>query len=511
KAEVRGENFYVRAYTTQERSGDSYAIGILGSGINEAWKSSQNWFGQYFNTYAGEALQTFATAFQTALAGGQDPATAYASAAAAAKQGNDQFRTDARGAADQGRLLPGTAAFNATADSVKNRPIPGTAAGVGARFTDKTNLYQGEFMYNFSSLVQFMEVLVGGNYRVYDLNSEGTLFALDDNGKEFRIKEGGGYVQLAKKMLQEHLKITASLRYDKNMNFRGQFSPRVSAVYTLGAHNIRASYQTGFRIPTNQDQYIDLATPTAHLLGGLPFFRDRYHLTTGPLYSLESVQAGAPQQYVFHEFKPEKIQAYEIGYRSLIEQRLVIDAYVYWDNFEHFSGTQALVQPTSSTTQNIFAIPVNYDKNIHSWGWALGLDYNFPKRFVAGGNLSYNELLDEKSLNGFVASYNTPKVKYNLYVGNRSIGNSNIGFNVTYRWQQKFVWQSNFVSAVVNARALSEIPAYGTVDAQISKLFPKPKVTLKIGGANIFNKAYVQSWGNPTVGAQVYASVGYNL
>ncbi|PUZ20291.1 CarboxypepD_reg-like domain-containing protein [Chitinophaga costaii] len=512
KAEVLGENFYVRAYTTQERSGDSYAIGILGSGINEAWKSSPTWFGQYFNTYAGESLQAFATTFQTALAGGQAPAAAYAAATTAAKQGGDQFRNDARTVADQGRLLPGTSAFNAAADSVKHRPIPGSAAGVGAKFTDKSNLYQGEFMYNFSSLLRFMDLLVGGNYRVYDLNSEGTLFALDDNGKEFRIKEGGGYVQVAKRLLQEHLKITASLRYDKNMNFDGQFSPRVSAVYTLGGtHNIRASYQTGFRIPTSQDQYIDLTTPSAHLLGGLPFFRERYHLTTGPLYTIQSVQAGAPQQYVFQDYKPEKIKAFEIGYRSLISQQLVIDAYAYWNNFENFSGTQALVQPTSPTTRNIFAIPVNYNKNIHSWGWAMGLDYNFPKHFVAGGNISYNELLDQKSLNGFVASYNTPKVKYNLYVGNRNIGGSNIGFNVTYRWQQKLVWQSNFVSAVVNAKGLSEIPAYGTVDAQLTKLLPKPKVTLKIGGVNMLNKAYVQSWGNPTVGAQWYAAIGYNL
>lgn len=512
KAEVRGENFYVRAYTTQERSGDSYAIGILGSGINEAWKPSQAWFTQYFGAYATESLTTFATAFQTALAGGQTPAQAYASAANASKSGAGKFATDARGVADQGRLLPGTAAFNAAADSVKNRPIPGSAAGVGAKFLDKTNLYQGEFMYNFSSLIKVLEVLVGGNYRVYDLNSEGTLFALDDNGKEFRIKEGGGYVQVAKPLLQEHLKLTASLRYDKNMNFEGQFSPRISAVYTLaGTHNIRASYQTGFRIPTNQDQYIDLNTPTAHLLGGLPFFRDRYHLNSGPVYSLESVQAGAPKQYTFRDYKPEKIQAWEIGYRSLIDQKLVIDAYAYWDNFQHFSGTQALIQPTSATTYNTFAIPVNYTKDIHSWGWALGLDYNFPQHFVAGGNISYNELLNQKDLNGFVASYNTPKVKYNLYVGNRGIGKSNIGFNVTWRWQQAFVWQSNFVAALVNARALSEIPAYGTVDAQVSKFFPASKITLKLGGANIFNKAYTQSWGNPTVGAQYYASIGYNL
>ncbi|RYD92122.1 MAG: TonB-dependent receptor, partial [Sphingobacteriales bacterium] len=75
KAELRGSNFFIRGYTTQERSGDSFAIGLLGQGINEAWKPSLDqanligsWFPQYAFTYAGGALQTFSTALQQALA-----------------------------------------------------------------------------------------------------------------------------------------------------------------------------------------------------------------------------------------------------------------------------------------------------------------------------------------------------------------------------------------------------------------------------------------------------------
>ena len=40
KLELRGTNFFVRAYTTQERSGDAYATATLGQGINEAWSGS---------------------------------------------------------------------------------------------------------------------------------------------------------------------------------------------------------------------------------------------------------------------------------------------------------------------------------------------------------------------------------------------------------------------------------------------------------------------------------------
>ncbi|WP_143306721.1 TonB-dependent receptor [Chitinophaga vietnamensis] len=511
KAELKGSDFYVRLYTTQERSGDSYAVGTLASGINEAWKSSRQWYGDYFGNYTTNSIGAFAQAYGQALAGGATPDAAYAAAQNFMNTHRADIANAARAKADSGRLLPGTPGFDAAADKVKNKPIPGDATGVGARFTDKTNLYQAEFMYNFHNLVKFAEILIGGNYRLYTLNSEKTLFALKDNGNEFRINEYGGYVQLMKTLIDDHLKLTGSLRYDKNENFKGQFSPRLSAVYTfLETHNIRASYQTGFRIPTNQDQYIDLVTPQAHLIGGLPFLRDRYGLNQGPVYTLESVQAGSPKQYTFRDFEPEKIQAYEAGYKGLFGNKLLLDAYVYYNTFKNFNGPQILVKPGASGN-TIFSVPVSLDKNIKSWGWALGLDYSLPANFVAGGNVSYNELLDQQDLGSFIPMYNTPKIRYNLYVGNRNIAKSNIGFNVTWRWQDAFLWQSTFVNPIVNVMQQGNMPAYGTLDAQVSKLFPKIKTTLKIGGANVLNKAYIQSWGNPTVGAQWYASLGYNL
>lgn len=512
KAEVRGDNFYVRAYTTQERSGDSYAGGILGQGINEAWKPSTTWFPQYFGTYGGAALTAFSTTFQQQLGGGATPQAAFAAATAAAQGGAPQYHAAARTTADQGRLVPGTDAFNTAAETIKDKPIPGDANGVGAKFLDKTNLYQGEFMYNFKNQFDVVELMVGGNYRVYDLNSGGTLFALDDAGKEFNIKEYGGYVSVGKRLFEDNLKLNAALRYDKNENFEGQFSPRVSAVFTfLKTHNIRASYQTGFRIPHCQDQYIDLLTPQARLLGGLPFLRERYGLNNTNAYTLESIQAGTPQLYNFKEFKPEKVIAFELGYKALISNKLMIDAYVYTNNFKNFNGSQILLKNPGTANQEVYSIPVNFEKDIKSWGWALGLDYNLPMQFVVGGNVTYNELTNEDELGSFQAMYNTPKVRYNLYVGNRNIAQSNFSAQVTWRWQDKFVWSSSFVGPVVRALNLGEIPSFGTLDAQISKFFPKAKVTAKIGGANILQQKYVQSWGNPTVGGQWYASIGYNL
>ena len=578
KAELKGANWFLRGYTTQERSGDAFAVGIAASGVNEAWKPSSLWFPQYVG------------AFAQARAGGMDNAMAHDAA---------------RAFADQGRLVPGTAAFDAAKNTVVNKPIPGDATGVGAKFVDKTNLYHVEGSYQFTE-VKWADFVIGANFRTYELNSEKTLFATDENGDEFSINEFGGYIQGAKSLFNDKFRLTASARYDKNENFEGQVSPRISGVYSAGNHNFRASYQTGFRMPTTQDQYIDLVTPQARLIGGLPLFRDRYNFSGNPMYSLATVTsfggavlagtqpsspvfqasiaqatqlaitqatsivtqqvlaglipaaqapaaiaalvpsivpviaaqlvpanaaAAAKDKLVAYEpttFQPEIVKSYEIGYKGLFSNKLLIDAYAYFNSFENFIGGQVLVQDKnfnpanpasalglnllSSSSSNIFSMPVNRTEIIKSWGWALGADYRLPKNYTLGGNVSYNTLqnLDELVVTGFQPSFNTPEYRYVVNFANREVV-KNLGFALSYRWQGEFAWQSSFVAPTVSSQQLSVMPAFGTFDAQMSVKMKALKSILKIGGSNLFNSTgYRQAWGNPTVGSMYYVSLTFD-
>ncbi|GAB3247400.1 TonB-dependent receptor [Larkinella harenae] len=548
KAELRGTNFFVRAYTTQERSGDSFAIGLLGQGINEAWKPSldQNnlvgsWFPQYAFTYAGGALQTFGTALQQALA--TNPATAYQTALAAVNAVSGNLHTAARTAADQGRFLPGTPQFEQALATVAGRPLPGTLPNLGAKFLDRTNLYHGEFMYNFGKLIDpsTVELIVGGNVRQYALNSGGTIFALDENNNEFRINEFGGYAQ-ASKTVANILKLTGSVRYDKNNNFKGQFSPRLSAVLTVAkVHNIRASFQRGFRIPTTQAQYIDLNTPNSRLIGGLPLFRERYNFAGNPVYTLASVrqfgaalQAGtalpqaaqALQQYQPQQWDPERVQTYEIGYKGLIKNRLFIDAYYYYNHFLNFEGSQVVVQGVqpataanpasllqliSGTTRSIYSLYVNAPAQVKNHGWAVSADYLLPGNFIIGGNVSFNDLANRGSLpEGFVTFFNSPKYRYNLSLANRNIRNSGLGFSLVFRHQDGFLWESALANTEATLRKETTIPAFNTLDAQVSKRIPGMKSILKVGGTNVLGTLYRQAWGNPSVGGMYYVSLTFD-
>jgi outer membrane receptor protein involved in Fe transport len=512
KAELKGSNFFLRAYTTQENSGDAYATGTLGQLVNEAAKPSTIWYPTYFSTFAGAALTNFGTVLQTTLAQTGNPTAAIGNAIATTQANFANYHAAARLTADGGtRLVPGTAGFNAAVEAIKNRALP-----AGAKFIDKSALYHYEGMYNFTEkLNKKLEVILGASYRVYALNSQGSLFALKADGTEFSINEFGGYIQVGKKMFADHFKLTGSMRYDKNENFEGQFSPRLTGVLTQGRSNFRASYQTGFRIPTTQDQYINLNTPSARLLGGLPVVQDRYKLS-GNSFTLQSVLAGKPEVYTAKGWKPEQVQTVEFGYKGFLSDNLLADFYIYQSNFTNFSAGMVVVQLPSQHNDamvvgnKVFAFPSNVQNQVVTNGWGLSLDYQLGSNWVLGTNVSYNAVKDNGGLVDYQLAFNTPNYRTNATLGNRNIGGSGWGFSTAWRFQDQFVWQSSIVNQVVNQSQQSLIPAFHTLDAQVSKKLSAMKTILKVGGSNLLGAAYTTGWANPTVGSIYYVSLTFD-
>ena len=205
----------------------------------------------------------------------------------------------------------------------------------------------GEGMYNFSDLIKWADITVGASTREFVLNSHGTIFA--DTAGTIKINETGAFAQIQKGFFDNLLNITAAGRYDKNSNFQGRFTPRFTAVYQVAKDNfIRASYQTAYRFPSTQNQYINLQTGSARLIGGLPQFIQAYGLTTNT-YDTASLGNYArtgvpPTQYQFKEFKPETVASWELGYKGIIADKLYIDVYGFYAQYTNFIGLTVLVK-----------------------------------------------------------------------------------------------------------------------------------------------------------------------
>lgn len=502
--EVKSKSWFVRAYTTQENSGDSYTATTAAFAVNNLWKPNLTWFQQYSGIYGVAKLGIIPNG-----TGGFLPILP-----------EDQAHGAARSAADNGRLVPGTPAYENALNQAINININDKTASGGAKFADKSALYHVEGQLNLSDYVKVVEVMVGANYRVFHLNSKGTIFA--DTSGPIDITEYGGYIQLQKRLFNDVLKLTASGRYDKNENFDGRFTPRVTALVRVARdNNLRLSFQTAYRFPTTQDQYINLNTPGAKLIGGLPSFQTYYHFDTNPVYTAESigafrqsVAAGTPnpgllQQAPFKEMKPETANSYEFGYRGLPTKRLLVDAYVYYCEYKNFLGRRAVGRAIAGPVTNVanplatenYSYPENSENNVKAIGWGIGAEYQARGGYSFRANVSGDQLRDVPS--GLVTFFNTPKVRFNVGVGNDGIAKGPWGFNFVYRWQDDVDWEGTF--------AAGKIPSFGSLDGQISYKFQKIRSIVKLGSSNLLNKYYYSALGNPYVGGIYYVSFAYNV
>jgi outer membrane receptor protein involved in Fe transport len=494
KIELMNKNWMVRGYTTQENSGQSFNAGATLALLNEAWKPSvtrtngiptpqiSDWYVQYSQAF-----------LQNKLAG----------------QSDYDANNNARTLADVGRPIPGTAAFTTLFDKVRKVPIP-----FGGLFVDQTDLYNVEGQYNFSEYTgKVVDVMVGGNYKKYVLNSRGTLFA-DKVDSTIGINEYGGYLQLGKGFADDKLRITASGRYDKNENFEGRFTPRATALIKVAPNNnVRLSYQTAYRFPSTQQQWINLQLNGYKLIGGQPYFTSLYKFDTNPAYNLDDLRKGNIVKAPNEKYRPEQVSTFEVGYKGLqLSEKLLIDAFGYWGQYKDFltrslivqntAGAPISVADTSTATGSVFSVPVNIKDKVKTYGFGLSVDYKLPMNFVISANASSDQISTLPA--GYVSFFNSPKYRANATIANNGFGKlKRYGFNVTYRWQDSFFYQGDFASG--------NVPSFQTLDAQVSAKLPATKTIIKLGANNLLNQYYVNAIGNARVGGLYYVSFGFNL
>lgn len=536
KVEVKGKNFFARFYATDEDAGNSYDMRFAAWNVNRAAKSDKEWFTNY------------ATAYQ--LSGAVMGVNANESAKIARNfadynilPSQISFIPAPKGSA---RFEPGSAQFNSALATVVANPD----LTQGAKFIDHSKLYHSDLNYNFRDVIKWAEVQVGGSWREYVMDSEGTIFT-DYNGP-ISYREYGAYGQLTKKFMEDRLKFTGSLRYDKSQNFDGKISPRVSFVYSAGEskrHNFRLSYQTGFRNPTTQDQYIGLDLGPFALIGSAPENLDRFQETVnvsaaGQAIAGQPATIGMSGQNAYHNaytvasvqafaasanpgdlkvaniglVKPEQVQAFEVGYRSVVQNDLSIDLNVYYNIYNDFMNTARVISPYYGTVgtdssnpsvqqtyqalafgdRRVYQVYTNTTAQVSSLGFGVGLSKKVYKDFELGVNYNYAQFeFNQEDDPSFIAGFNTPKHRIKASLGNAKVI-KNLGFNVNVRWNTEYLWQSSFGDGIV--------PENTVLDAQINYAFTKLKSVIKVGATNLFGSDYIQVIGAGAIGQQWFVS-----
>ncbi|GGG44484.1 membrane protein [Hymenobacter glacieicola] len=503
RAELKSSKGFLRLYSTEDFTGDSYELNQLGSLI-QASPATEGGSVSYAQQFYG----SYNAAYTQARRAGQSVEAALATAQTAASA--TQLKTsDPRFA------------------TLRERIIRDRQPGRGAQ------QYFNSFLHDISGQRSFRlsdagtDLTVGAAYREYRLGSNGILFS-DQNGKRIRNYEYGAYGQLTQTLLDERLKLALAGRVDEFKNFKPAFSPRASAVYSLGKnkqHNFRASYGQAFRSPSQTEQYLYNDIRTGLLIGNIGNGFQGYNVT---LFNSPQLLAAAqsnpavlkPYEYTISPLKLEQVQTAEVGYKGVLLPNLYADVSYYRSRYQDFIGAQTFVGNTDGSrptpqqlaagystaytnqaqpTRVLFAY-YNSNQEVRTQGVTAGLTYYFRKAFNLTGNYSLNVLNRSNLPTNFQTYFNTPKHKYNIGA-NGAVGN--LTYSVNYRWVQGHLQEMPF--------AVGTIRDYSTTDAYLGYTVPKLGSTFQAGVSNAFNANNVQVFGGPQIGRLAYLGLRVDI
>jgi len=525
RIEVRQQNkYFIRAYATNENSGDSYdafltALLLQNSSINDGdWARSyyNHWGTTYSNAishYPGFPQPSQYPDYPTYLAAINPwllehfPDSLY------------KFHNETRAYADNHivaagespRFVPGTAAFDSAFKAITSTPYDYKSINPGSALFDRSSLYhlQGEYIFNTS----WADIVIGGNGRMYRPNSHGTIFR-DTGDVVVRNKEFGLYGGIEKKLSGQKLKLNLTARLDKNENFRYLFSPALSGVYSFNAkHLVRLTFSSAIRNPTLADQYLFYHVGRAVLVGNLDGFNNL--VTLESMFNAFNTQnPDNLEHFNVKPIRPEEVKTVEVGYRATFFNNLYMDVAAYHSWYKYFIGYKigADVEfiPASSlfAVHNIYRVAANSEDEVTTRGVSAGLTYFFPKFFSLTGNYSYNLLDRGGSKDPLIPAYNTPENKFNIGFSGRDIDLSlfrsvhmhGLGFLFNFKWIQGFQYEGS-------PQFTGYVPGYNLLDAQINYHFQAIHSTFKIGASNVLDNRKFTVYGGPYVGRLAYASI----
>ncbi len=536
KIEYRKKNnYFIRAYQTTTTAGDSYDPYFTALQLQESAKDDREWSIDYSNFWLngdGEVKsiqqRIIDLGYPEFSVIGFDPVTNMAITsfdqeaaeqffidnAELFNQWHDEAEAYANGPGygssnAEAFFEPGTQRFQEEFDRITST----LRSEGGTKFFDRSSLYHVHGEYKFKPTWTDV-ITVGSNFRYYTPQSKGTVFS-DTSGVKITNQEFGVYGGIEKSLFDKKVKVSAASRLDKNQNFDFLFSPAASIVYTPSENNFfRFSYSSAIRNPTLADQYLLLDVGRATLAGNLDGAQD--------LVTIESLidffNTLNPDTLSFFDIdpvRPEKVQTFEVGFRTTLFEKLYVDAGAYYSIYDDFLGfnigADFEVDNTGLGIQklDVFRYAANSTNEVRTQGLSIGLNYYLADNYSLNGNYSYNQLVKTADDDPIIPAFNTPTNKFNIGFGGRNLpvksgvlGIKNFGFNVNYKWIEGFIFEGS-------PQFTGFIPSYDMLDAQINFLIPSINSTIKFGASNILNNLAFQTFGGPEIGRLAYISWTY--
>ncbi|WP_153797877.1 TonB-dependent receptor [Foetidibacter luteolus] len=506
---VKTASLQLKAYVNTENTGNSYNIRSMAENVDRSFKTDAAWFTDFTN------------AFNAYPSSGENVAGAM---------------RYARAFADSGRPVANTPQTNALI--AKLRDI--NDWNIGAALRVKTAMVHAEVQHDVTeSLLPALrnryglQLIYGFDYRNYIVVPDGNYFINPVKaGSNLTYWKAGGFAEATKYLLHNRLKINAIFRVDKNQYFSAKINPRLAVLFVPSQkQSIRVALQRGYRFPSLFEAFSNINSGGVKRVGGLPVMSNGIFENSYLRNSIDAFQAAILndvnnnhsnvndaiaknaallKKNAYTYLQPEKVTSIETGYRaSFFDDQLTLDVDFYYNIYKNLMAQVEANVPFVSAADSVpyylydkakqarYRLWTNSKTVSYNYGGAFGVAWKMPAHFALGANITMTKLDRKEQQDGLEDGFNTPSCIYNISFGNPALF-KHAGFNINYRWQSSFLWQSSL--------ATGQVPSYHTVDAQLQYNFANSGLNLKLGASNLFNRYYYSFTGGPSVGGLYYCT-----
>jgi hypothetical protein len=425
------------------------------------------------------------------------------------------------------RLIPGTDMYNTIYDSLIRRDKQRSPT----RLSDN-GFYNVEFVYDLTELVKYGGLQVGGNFRKYEVGFDNGIMSnspeLSEVHGPIEPWEYAVFAQGTKWLFNERLKIQGALRFDESEIYGSNFSPSFSTVIKARENNyFRFSYQKATLNPSLFWSFLNIPQQNLKMaLGGARQNLERLGLEE--LHDkaiLMDFTTGDTTHIKIPYPTGEKLSAYEVGYKALVNDNLFFDINYYYNHKTNlrdddnlvFLEEQILWTPISDSIG--YATPLDFpyyvythneenEQTIH--GLSLGLSYNFKNGLILSGNYNFISEVDTliayqpNRIEGSNVGTSRPKNRYKISLNHPRAFKNNIGYSISARYTEKY-WYDNYLWYGVG-----ELGGNLNVDAQLSYILSDYNMLVKVGVNNLLGQYYNTSVVTPKIGSTFYISIDYD-
>jgi outer membrane receptor protein involved in Fe transport len=418
-------------------------------------------------------------------------------------------------------LTPGSAEFNAALAASRDNPVE---IGVGSRIQDISKILNYEVDYDFGDKFGIGNLIVGANYRSFEMSTGGTLYT--DYNAPIEYSEAGAYAQLKSNLLDDKVSMTASIRYDKqNVMEDGNFTPRIGFLVNISENqNFRITAQTGFRNPTNQDKFIGFLNGNYFILGNEKGSVGRFDRMatmannlpgrfTGEYVMNNSYHQSDDSKANLNYAKAETVSTVELGYR-FNSPGFTFDVSGYFNSYKDkiagiFVNTPLLTNGFTTHAEALdnknyhrFQVDSNMDNDFTSYGLSFEATKSLTRGLTANFIYEYNDIdytadpvIDQN------VSWNTPE--HRIKAGMNYMIGSRMTINANARYNSEYLYESSFFNTMV--------PENVVLDAKASIMLKELSSRLEIGGNNIGGENYIGIPGAGLIGSTYYVALKVSL